>query len=207
MSEFKQATIRFRLEHRKVVPGQFPGLLFPEDGWGHPIGADRHPEQDRASHLWALLRHQDKHPQHQKSSAGRVLHAGAWKKPPQKNTSVQMNSPPCKSTESAASLLFVDCPRRGRIWKLPHSDTQAHGPRSPALQLRGSVTQAGAARMGSFPQLQPFRGQLHENSLWNFPSSVSQFIFSFRFLRTSWLEFSSSGLWCTDKHVFWFVLF
>lgn len=81
MSEFKRATIRFRLEHRKVVPGQFPGLLFPEDSWGHPIGADWHPEQDRASHLWALLWHQDEHPQHQKSSAGRVLHAGGNPRP------------------------------------------------------------------------------------------------------------------------------
>lgn len=71
-------------------------------------------------------------------------------------------------------FLFADCQRCGRIRKLPHSDTQARGPCSPALQLWGSVTQAGAARMGRFPRLQTVREQLHENSLRNFPSSVSQ---------------------------------
>lgn len=72
-------TVCFRLQCWKVVQGLFPGSLRPEDSRGHPIRVDWHSEPDRAPHLWALLRNQEQHPQHQESSPSGVLHAGTWK--------------------------------------------------------------------------------------------------------------------------------
>lgn len=88
--------------------------------------------------------------------------------------------------------LLVDCSRCGRIGKLLHSDTQARGPCAPAVGLRGSVAQAGAAGVGGVPRVHSVREQLHENSLRNFPSSVSQSLYQLSVgcaMCTSRLEF------------------
>lgn len=87
--------------------------------------------------------------------------------------------------------VFVDRTRRGRVWKLLHSDTQAHGSDASSVQLRASVTQAGAAGVGRFPRVHPVPEQPHENGVWNLSTSVSPntLLLHFHglcFLRTRW---------------------
>lgn len=182
------------------MPGQFPGLLFPEDGWGHPIGVDWHSEQDRASHLWALLWNQDQHPQHQKSSAGWVLHAGMWK------VNVNINEI-CLQRFNWFQVYSVFPVRRlPETWtdlettSFSHTSTWPRFTRSPATGL--SHTSWGCQN-GLFSTTTPSqRTTAWEQSL-KFPLKCKS---THSDMSTSWLEFGSNGL-CVhaphwwDKHV------